>query len=155
LTTALTEAFDVDAEQGSPDFAPIPKGKYPATVTDAKAGMLKSGKGQAVNVTVEIADGDYVGRLVWDRIIVAHVSPEAMKFGRRKFKDLADACGITGQITDLSVLLNKPLLVSVKIEEDESGEYAPKNRVTRYKKIEAAKKTNGGAKDDPSDDIPF
>jgi hypothetical protein len=156
LTTALTEAFNVDTEEGSPDFAPVPKGQYSATATDAKAGPLKSGRGQAVSVTLEIADGEYAGRLIWDRIIIAHESAEAMKFGRRKFKDLADACGVAGQITDLLVLLHTPLLISVKIEEDESGEYAPKNRVTRYKKIEAAKKPNGGdGKADFDDDINF
>jgi hypothetical protein len=133
LTTTLEQAFDVATEEGSPDFEPLPKGQYVASITDAKVGPLKSGKGQAVSLTWEVEGDKYAGRLIFDRVIVNHESAKAMKFGRQKFKDIATACGITDQITDLSVLLNKPCLVSVKIEEDDSGEYAPKNRITRVK----------------------
>jgi hypothetical protein len=139
----LETAFDTNTEEGSPDFEPLPKGNYVVSVRDINAGPLKSGRGQAVNATLEVEGGKYAGRLLWDRIIIAHESGDAMKFGRRRFKDLADACGITEQITDLAVLCHKPVLVFVKIEQDEAGEYPPKNRVTRYKKIAEAKKPNG------------
>jgi hypothetical protein len=156
LTTTLDQAFDVATEEGSPDFEPLPKGSYVASITDAKVGPLKSGKGQAVMLTWEVeGDSKYAKRLIWDRVIVAHESADAMKIGRRKFKDIADACGVKDQITDLSVLLNKPCLVFVKIEEDATGEYPPKNRVGRVKKIGAAKPTGGTVKTDLDDKIPF
>ena len=48
-------------------------------------------------------------------------------------------------------------LISVGIEEDPNGQYAPKNRIKRVKKFDetkAAPKANG--KDaDPNDEIPF
>jgi hypothetical protein len=104
LTTTLTEAFDTANEEGSPDYEPLPKGQYCASITDAKVGPLKSGKGQAVQLTWEVeGDSKYAGRLIFDRVIVAHESADAMKFGRQKFKDIASACGVTEQITDLSV----------------------------------------------------
>lgn len=155
LTTTLGEAFDVEKEEGSPEFEPLPKGQYVASITDARVGALKSGKGQAVLLTWEIEGGKYANRLVFDRVIVSHESAEAMKFGRRKFKDIADACGVTGQITDLSVICHKPCLVSVKIETDDSGEYAPKNRITRVKKIGDTPKTDGGSEPPYNDAIPF
>ena len=156
LTTVLDQAFDVATEEGSPDFEPLPKGSYVASITDAKVGPLKSGKGQAVQLTWEVEGDKYAGRLIFDRVIVTHESEKAQRFGRQKFKDIATACEVSQQITDLSVLLNKPCLVSVKIEEDPDGQYAPKNRVTRVKKIEAAKKPNGGGtKKDFDDTIPF
>ena len=154
LSTTLSEAFDVATEDGSPAFEPLPAGSYVAVITDAKVGPLKSGKGQAVNLTWEVAGDKYGGRLIFDRIIVAHESAAAMKYGRRKLKDVADACGVTEQITDLSVLHNQPCLVSVKIETDPNGEYPPKNRVGRVRKIEAAK-PNGSGKADFNDSIPF
>jgi hypothetical protein len=49
-----------------------------------------------------------------------------MKFGRRKLKDIADACGVKDSITDLTVLLNKPCSIYVKIEQDDAGEYPPR-----------------------------
>src|SRR5262245_15295750 len=157
LSTVLTEAFDTATEEGSPDFEPLPKGQYVASITDAKAGSLKSGKGQAVTLTWEIeGDSKYAGRLIFDRVIITHESAAAMKFGRQKFKDIATAVGVTEQIRDLSVLLNKPCLVSVKIETDESGQYPDKNRIGRVKKIGEAKKANGGdGKHAFNDEVPF
>jgi hypothetical protein len=155
LTTILDQAFDTATEEGSPDFEPLPKGSYVASITDAKVGPLKSGKGQAVQLTWEVEGDKYSGRLIFDRVIVTHESEKAQKFGRQKFKDIATACDVTGQVTDLSVLLNKPCLISLKIEEDDSGEYPPKNRVTRVKKIGDKPKANGATKPDFDDEIGF
>jgi hypothetical protein len=156
LSTVLNEAFDVATEEGSPDFEPLPKGQYVASITKAEVGSLKSGKGQAVSLTWEVeGDGKYAGRLIFDRVIIAHESAAAMKFGRQRFKDIATACGVTEQITDLSVLLNKPCLVSVKIETDDNGDYPPKNRIGRVKKIGDLPKAAGNAKSGLNDEIPF
>jgi hypothetical protein len=151
----LDQAFDTTTEEGSPDFEPLPKGQYVASITDAKVGPLKSGRGQAVQLTWEVEGDKYAGRLIFDRVIVVHESAAAMKFGRQKFKDIATACGVTEQITDLSVLLNKPCLVSVKIETDDTGEYPPKNRIGRVKKIGDDPKANGGGTAEFNDKVPF
>jgi hypothetical protein len=143
LSTVLEQAFDTANEEGSPDFEPIPKGSYVASITEAKVGPLKSGKGQAVSLTWQIDGGPYACRLVFDRAIVSHESAKAQEIGRRHLKDIASACGVNDAITDLSVLLNKPCLVFVKIETDETGEYSPKNRVGRVKRIEDPKKADG------------
>ena len=151
LSTTLDQAFNTQAEEGTPDFQPLPAGNYVATIVDAKVGPLKSGKGQAVLLQWEVQSGANRGRLIFDRVIVAHESAVAMKFGRRKLKDIADACGVKDSITDLTVLLNKPCSIYVKIEQDDAGEYPPKNRVGRVKPV-APVKTNGKP---PYDSIPF
>jgi hypothetical protein len=152
LSTTLDEAFNTQTEEGTPDFQPLPAGNYVATIVDAKVGPLKSGKGQAVLLQWEVQDGANQGRLIFDRVIVAHESAEAMKFGRRKLKDIADACGVKDSITDLTVLLNKPCSIYVKIEQDDAGEYPPKNQVGRVKPVEPVK-TNG--KSPFNESIPF
>jgi hypothetical protein len=154
-TTILTEAFDTPNEEASPAFEPVPKGQYVATIKDASVGALKSKKGQAISLTWQIASGEYENRLVFDRVIIAHESADAMKFGRRKLKDIAVACGVTEAITDLAVICHKPCMISVKIETDDSGEYAPKNRVTRVTPIAVPKSNGAGAKADYDDKIPF
>ena len=155
LSTTLDQAFNTQTEEGTPDFQPLPAGNYVATIVDAKVGPLKSGKGQAVLLQWEVQGGAYQGRLIFDRVIVAHESAEAMKFGRRKLKDIADACGVKDSITDLSVLLNKPCSIYVKIEQDAAGEYPPKNRVGRVKPLAVASAKADGGKAAFNDQIPF
>jgi len=155
LSSTLSEAFDTATEEGTPAFEPLSPGNYVASIIDAKVGPLKSGKGQAVLLQWEVRDGANQGRLIFDRVIVAHESAEAMKFGRRKLKDIADACGVKDSITDLAVLLNKPCSIYVKIEQDDAGGYPPKNRVGRVKPLlVASAKTNDG-KSAFNDQIPF
>jgi hypothetical protein len=163
VTTILTEAFDTPNEKGSTE--PIPAGQYVASVFDASVGPLKSGKGQAVSLTFEIEGGEYSGRRIFDRVIIAHESADAMRIGRAKLKDIAVACNVTEAITDLSVLCHKPCWVTVKIESDDTGQYPDKNRIGRVKPISAAKSnvlklaatgTNGAAsKPEFEDKIPF
>ena len=156
LTTVLNEAFNTATEEGTPAFEPLSPGNYVASIIDAKVGPLKSGKGQAVLLQWEVRDGANQGRLIFDRVIVAHESAEAMKFGRRKLKDIADACGVKDSITDLTVLLNKPCSIYVKIEHDDAGEYPPKNRVGRVQPIAKSDKADKANGKPPFDDAaPF
>jgi len=153
LSSTLSEAFDTANEEGSPAFEPLSPGAYVASIIDAKVGPLKSGKGQAVLLQWEIQGGANQGRIIFDRVIVAHESAEAMKFGRRKLKDIAEACGVKDSITDLSVLLNKQCSVRVKVEQDKNGEYPPRNGIGRVKPVAATTKTNG--KVEFNDAVPF
>jgi hypothetical protein len=154
LTSILSEAFDVASEDGTPAFEPIPAGTYVAAIKDIKAGPLKSGKGEAVMVTWEIEDDKYCGRLVWDRMILKHESIKAMELGRKKFKDLAEACGMKDAFTDLDLLQGKHCLIFVKIETDPNGDYPPRNKVVRVRPMAAeTSRTNGKVEFD--DKIPF
>jgi len=152
LSTHLNTSFDVANEEGTPAFAPIPKGTYVAFISDAKAGILKSGRGRAINVTWTIEGGAHNGRLIFDRVIVEHESADAMKFGRMRLKDICVACGWKQKLDDLTVLLNKPCSIYVKIEHDKDGEYPPKNRVGRVQPIPAVVKP---AEAPFNDEVPF
>jgi hypothetical protein len=106
LSSILSEAFDTQNEEGTPAFEPLSPGNYVASIIDAKVGPLKSGKGQAVLLQWEVQDGANQGRLIFDRVIVAHESAEAMKFGRRKLKDIADACIVALTLALCAALLS-------------------------------------------------
>ena len=155
LSTVLDAAFDTASEEGTPASETLPAGHYVAHITDARVGPLKSGKGQAIQLTWMVESGPHDGRYVWDRVIVQHESAKAMEFGRRKLKDICNACGFVGELRDLTVLQDKPCLVFVKVEQDDAGDYPPKNVVGRVKAIaHATAKTNGG-KPAFDDKIPF
>jgi len=161
ITTVLAEAFDIDNQEGSPEFEVLPKGNYVAAITKAEVGALKTGRGQAITLTWEVEGGKYARRLIFDRVIVQHDSTEAMRIGRQTLKDICVAAQVSGALTDLAVLLNKPCLIYVVIEQDANGEYPPKNRVRRVKPIARFDAGNGMAKPvklvkpDYNDEVPF
>jgi len=57
-STMLDEAFDVDNEEGTPPRELLPVGKYKAEIVTAVAGRTKNGRGQAVNLTWTITEGE-------------------------------------------------------------------------------------------------
>ncbi len=127
--TELDTPFDVDTEEGTPPRELIPPGKYEAEITTARVGETKNGRGTMANLTWTIVKGDYEKRLVFQNILVRHESKDAERFGRQKFRDVCVACGVSGQITNLDVLLYKPCLLTLIIRKDKTGEYPDKNEV--------------------------
>ena len=103
-TTTLDEAFDVDTEEGTTAFAPLPSGRYAAEVEDVSISMTKNGNGQMVGTRWRIVEGAHEGRLVFDNMLIVHTSAEAQRIGRQRFRDMAFACGLTGKVTDLEPL---------------------------------------------------
>jgi Protein of unknown function (DUF669) len=130
-TTILDNAFNADTEEGTPPRELLPAGKYKADITSATCAPTKNGRGQMVSLTWTIAEGDYQNRLVFQGILVQHDSEDAQRFGRQKFKDVCVACNVTGEITDLSVLLYTTCVISVIIRKDKDGQYPDKNEVAR------------------------
>jgi hypothetical protein len=130
MTTQLDEPFDVDNEEGS-KFDLLPKGTYKAEIMGAAVKVAKSGRGQYVSITWQIVEGEFERRNVFQNVTIQHDSEKAQRFGRGMFKDIASACGISGQLTDLSVLCFRPCAIKVGIEEDKTGEYDDKNKVVR------------------------
>jgi hypothetical protein len=108
---------------------------------------------------------------VFQNVILQHESEKAKAIGRGMFKDICVACGITGPVTDLSVLLYKKLHLRVGVEKDKTGEYGDKNRVKRVdpyiapwngakpaavlKEASTTKPAFEASKEVPDDAIPF
>ena len=134
-TTMLNEAFDPAKEEGTPARHLLPPGKYKAEVVSAHIAGTKNGKGQMLNLQYSITEGEYEKRIVFDHIIVQHESVDAQRFGRQKVKDLCDATGITDPVTDVEVFLYKPVVITLGIEKDRTGQYPDKNKITGVKPV--------------------
>jgi hypothetical protein len=101
-------------------------------------------------------------------VLIQHESADAQKFGRQRFRDICDACGERGKVTDLSVLCFKPCAVTIGIRRDKDGQYPDRNEVKKVrsvisgwngsrKSLEEATTPKGFAAEhkDLNDDIPF
>jgi hypothetical protein len=170
----LDEPFDTENEECSQPFPLLPADRYEAQIVSATCGPTKNGKGYSVVLNWSITGGEYENRTLFQHILINHESSEAQKFGRQKFADVLAALGIKEKVSDLSVLLNKPCLIGVRISKDKSGQYPDKNEIGRVMPMPAshngptrnavkealkeAQKVQPAFKaidDDLDDDIPF
>src|SRR5262249_16819752 len=90
-----------------------------------------------VELSWQITEGTYEGRYVFQRITFIHSSIQATSIGRRQFKDLCVATGVDEQVTDVAVFKFIPCQIRVGIEQDKTGLYDDKNKVSRIWHIDA------------------
>jgi hypothetical protein len=128
--TALPEVFDPETQEGT-HFDVLPVGSYIAQVVDACVAQPKSGDGHYVGLSWQITEGEHEGRYVFQRITFLHSSTQAVEIGRRQFKDLCVATGVSEQVSDVEVFKYIPCKLKVGIQKDKQGVYADQNRVSR------------------------
>jgi uncharacterized protein DUF669 len=166
IKTTLDVPFEPEKEEGTSARNLIPPGKYKAEIVDASVAPMKNGKGSLLSLSWQITDeGEWQARYVFQTIVLTHTeSKDAEIWGRRKVKDLCDACAIREAVTDVSVFQYKPCMIQVGVERDRSGQYPDKNRVISIKPLvvvnaplQQAKGTTGnsGATPDINDEIPW
>ena len=108
-----------------------------------------------VSLAWVVTSGEFENRHLFQNILVQHESVDAQRFGRQKFKDVCTACGVTGQVSDLDVLLHKPCSIAVSIKKDKNGEYPDKNEVARVQPRAVTTTNRASTHGDMSDAIPF
>jgi hypothetical protein len=128
----LPEAFDPNTV--APDernFEPIPAGPYNLQVIDSAIADTSTGSGQMLTLTLEVIDGPFEKRKLWDRLNIRNQNPDAQRIAQQALRNLCLALGMQGPLTDSEALHFKPFRARVTIEQDKSGQYGPQNRV-RY-----------------------
>jgi hypothetical protein len=120
------------------DFDAIPKGNYNIVVKEAEKQVSKSGK-DMIKVQVQITDGPYANRVLFNYIVFSPESPKAMRmtlirlaaFGiTREF--IATTRPSIGAIADLLEGRKAVAVVGIQAE----GEYKGTNEVKSFKVLE-------------------
>jgi len=118
-------------------FDPVPRGRYPMQVIESRIDDTKAGTGRIMTLTLEIIDGEYTNRRIWDRLNIENQNPDAQRIALGSLRKLCDALGIV-ELRDTEELHFKPFEADVRIEEDKSGQYGPQNRVRYVSEGQAA-----------------
>jgi len=127
----LPEVFyPEDIPEDDRNFDPIPPGTYTMQVIESKIDDTRTGTGQMLVLTLEIIDGEYTNRRIWDRLNIVNQNPDAQRIAQQALRALCMELEIS-ELKDSEELHFKPFDAKVRIEQDKSGQYGPQNRV-RY-----------------------
>src|SRR5262249_28578322 len=112
---------------------------------DASVYQPQSGDGWQIGLTWKIDEGPHEGRYVFQNITFVHSNTQAVQIGRRQFKDLCVATGISEQVADVEQFKFIRCRIKVGIERDtKQGIYPDKNRVSRILPLEDTKSPKTG-----------
>jgi hypothetical protein len=122
--------FDPNAvEPDDRNFDLLPPGKYVVEITESDVVETKARNGLILKLTYTVVEGPATNRKIWQNINYKNASPEAQRIGQRQVSTICRAIGHDGPLTDSAVLHGIPMLATVGIERDKTGEYGDKNKV--------------------------
>jgi hypothetical protein len=126
--------FDASQVDPTNNFAPVPDGDYPVVITESEFKDTKNGRGQYLQLVLEVIDGPMKGRKIWDRLNLINDNKTAVEIAQKALSQICHAVGPL-QPQDSSELHGKPLKATVVVSE--SPGYAPSNDVKEYGKLDA------------------
>lgn len=121
-----------DASQIQPNsFEALPNGNYPVIITESDWNQTKSGTGRYLKLTLEVIDGQFKGRKLFDRLNLENQNTQAVEIARKTLSAICHAVGVL-QPTDSIELHNLPMVAIVACRKNEqTGEMA--NEIKGYK----------------------
>lgn len=128
--------FDANTVPPTSDFDPVPAGDYTVMIIDSNLKPTKDARGQYLELTLQILDGEFAGRLLWDRLNLVNASPKAVEIAQRQLSAICHAVGVMN-VTDSVQLHNIPMVARVTYVPAE-GQYQAKNEVKGYKPVGGA-----------------
>lgn len=119
-----------DIPEDDRSFEPLPAGDYLMQVIESDIKPTKTG-GEQLVLTLEVIDGPFSNRRVWDRLNIKNQNADAQRIAQRALADLCLAVGVTS-LRQTETLHFKPFTGRLMIKADKTGQYGPSNSV-RYK----------------------
>ena len=136
---ATLNGFDATKVEPSCGYDPIPEGKYLAIIVGSEIKPTKSGTGHYLELTFQLADGEYKGRRIWVRLNLDNPNRQAVEIARAELSAICRAVGVM-RPQDSSELHNLPLSIRVVCKTREgTGDIT--NEIKGYERRGAAPST--------------
>ncbi len=111
------------------EFDALPAGEYRAVLIESNKKPTKAGNGHLLECKLQIIDGQYKNRTVFDRFNLWNASEQAREIAAQQFAKLCKAVNVTTP-KDSSELHMKPFMVKLAVKEYDGKE---RNEVKGYK----------------------
>ena len=138
--------FDATEYEATPqsNFDPLPPGDYPAIVTTSSDLITtKAGDGQYVELTLQVTEGEYAGRRIWERLNLKNKNEKTVHYARAQLNGIGKACGIELRPgDDIESLHDIPLILCLDLDRRD----LTRNKIMGYKSAGAASKAKSAAK---------
>jgi hypothetical protein len=136
----LGTTFDATTIEPAKGYEVLPPGKYPAQIVNSETRVTKDGMGQYLYVEIDVLDGPYKGRKLFDRLNLVNANPQTVEIAQRTLSAICHATGRM-QVQDSEELHLIPFIADVQVQPPKNG-YGESNKV-RYRPLEPANAPQG------------
>ena len=121
--------FDASQIEPSTAYEVLPPGKYLAQIVNSEMRPTRDGMGQYLYLEIDILEGQYAGRKLFDRLNLSNPNPSAVEIAQRTLSSICRAVGRL-QVNNSEQLHLVPFIADVKVRPPR-GEYGESNSI-RY-----------------------
>ena len=129
-------SFDTQNVEPMRSFDPLPDGWYKAVISDTEERQTKSMTGSFLLLTIDIIEGEFRGRKVFDRLNLNNPNETAVQIAQRTLASVCNAVGVVNP-QDSAELRDKPMMIKVVVRPPENG-YDASNDIKGYEPCEAS-----------------
>jgi Protein of unknown function (DUF669) len=133
--------FDASQVEPNSEYEVLPPGKYLAQIVNSEMRPTKDGMGQYLFLEIDILEGQYQGRKLFDRLNLSNPNPNAVEIAQRTLSSICRAVGRL-QVNNSEQLHLLPFIADVRVRPPK-GEYGESNSI-RY-----LPRTQGGVQPAP------
>ena len=138
----LNQQFDASAVEPATPFELLPPGKYVAQIVQSEMRATKAGNGQYLWLELDVVEGPYQGRKVWDNLNLVNASQQTMEIAQRTLSAICHAVGQL-QVTDSEQLHFRPMQVTLAVEVDSRDRLKPVEEQRRQNKVKGYAASGG------------
>lgn len=138
----LSQPVDTNNVDPNDKFEPVPPGDYKVWIIKSEVTATKAGTGELLNLELDIIEGPFQGRKLFDRLNIVNPNQTAQEIGQRALSQITHAIGKVGVVTDSEQLHGVPMMakVIVKPEETKNGVwYDKRNEIKKYSAVDGSK----------------
>jgi len=104
--------FDANTVEPNDSFDPLPNGDYLCVISSSEMKPTKAGDGSFLELEMEVIDGPFKGRKVWDRLNLNNPNETAVKIAKGTLSAICRAVNVLTP-TDSCELHDIPVTVKV------------------------------------------
>jgi hypothetical protein len=123
------QTFDANAVEPSSNYEVLPPGKYLGHIVTSEMRVTKDGAGQYLYLELDILEGQYAGRKLFDRLNLINANPDAVQIAQRTLSSICRAVGKM-QVSNSEQLHLIPMTLDVRVRPPK-GQYGESNSI-RY-----------------------
>lgn len=133
------QGFNAETVEPQDTFDPLPAGEYPCLITQSEMKPTKSGGGAYLELELQVVEGPYAGRKLWDRLNLHNANETTVKIAKGTLSAICRAVGVL-RPADSHELHDRPLVCRVRVEKRSDTDELT-NTIRGYKPYQAAAAT--------------
>jgi hypothetical protein len=134
----LGATFDATTVEPNKPYELFPPGRYVVQIVASELRATKDGQGQFLWLELDVLEGQYQGRKMFDRLNLVNANPQTVEIAQRTLSAICHAVGKL-QVQDSEELHLIPLVADVRVKQPKKDDdFGPSNTI-RYLPLEQQK----------------